>query len=353
LAADIGYIEFFKGHVNGKVQGFTKTDVTMFQAHPDKSKFFTEIWFHEMQFKEQGIIMIVNVQMHNLGLGSGYCNFGISISEPSGKIFLEENSIDPEQVFLDKEGFGITAGSNRVELKGNEYHIRYRGKAISGDFTYNIKTGSFQQGDGKVVFKQSGDYALYNFPIPWADITANVVYQGKNLKLKGVGSMNHDRQILSPFRYPSNWRAFWLYAPDATISIIRASSKDMAPRWSQRLMVAEPGKILFSSHDYQFQDLDIKPVPEKKVSCPRRFKVEAKNGDNWLRGEIRVTKIQEKQNILEKYPWVFRKLAELVVSETWVYRFWCDYTFELRLDGKTRIIRGTGTGNYISSVELQ
>ena len=353
LAADVGDIEFFKGHVNGRVQGFDKVDPAIFRAAPEKSKYYTEVWFHEMQFAEQGIIVIVNVQMHNLGLGSGYCDIGITVSDPSGNIYLERSSLDPDEVKIDPEGFGITVGPHRIELLGNTYHVKYQGKSIQGDFMYQIKTGSFQQGDGKVVFKQSGDWVMHNFPVPWADITGTLTYNGKTLKLRGAGSMNHDRQVLSPTRYMSNWRALWLYTPDATVSIVRANAQDMSGRWSQRVMVAEPGKILFSSHDYKFLDLDLKPVAGCKVPCAMRYHVEAVDGDNWLKGEIKVTRIQEKKNILEDYPAIFRKLAALVVAETWSYRYWCDCKFEFRMDGKTRTIQGTGTGNYVSSLKAQ
>jgi hypothetical protein len=46
-------------------------------------------------------------------------------------------------------------------------------------------------------------------------------------------------------------------------------------------------------------------------------------------------------------------MASLLVAETWSYRFWCDFRFELRLDGRTRTIAGAGTGNYVSSVKTK
>ena len=46
-----------------------------------------------------------------------------------------------------------------------------------------------------------------------------------------------------------------------------------------------------------------------------------------------------------------RKLAELVVSETWSYRFWAEFDFQFHQDGQTRSIKGTGTGNYVNSLK--
>jgi hypothetical protein len=347
-------VVFFQGHVNGKVSGFDRIDLSMFRAYPQSSKFYTEIWFHEMQFAEPGIIVIVDIQLHNLGFRSGYAGTFITVSDPAGNYVIDfEHTIDPAEVKIDPQGFGITAGQHRIELTGQEYHVKYRGKTIQGDFTYQPLTGSFQQGDGKQVFKKSGNFVRYNFPIPWAKITGTVTYNGKTVKLSGMGSMNHDWQILSPTRYMGDWRAAWFYTPEATVSIVRASSPDLNGEWSQRLMVAEPGKILFSSHEYKFEDLDPEPVAGGPVPCPRRYRVEAKAGEDWLKGEIKVTRIAEKKNILEDYPLLFRKLSSLLVAETWSYRFWCDFNFELRLDGQTRTIAGTGAGNYISSVKTK
>jgi len=351
LAAASVDVAFFEGQKNGKVQGFEKIDPAMFRAGPRKSKFYTEVWFHEMQFADQGLIVIVNIQMHNMGLGSGYCEAGISVSDPEGNYFYEYDSLTSKDVKIDPVGFGLTMGPHRVELVGDKYYVKYQGAKIKAELVYRIKTGSFQQGNATVTFKQSGDWVMHNFPIPWAEISGAVTYNGKTLQLKGQGSMNHDRQVLSPTRYMSDWRAVWAYTPEATVSIVRASAPDLQGKWSQRLMVAEPGKILYSSNNYSFQNLDYKPVPGFKVPCAMRYRVESIEGQDWLKGEIRVTRIQEKRNVLSDYPAWFRALAKVVVSDTLSYRFWCDFDFEFKLDGKTRAIRGTGTGNFVSSVK--
>ena len=130
LAANVGEVVFFSGHRNGKVEGFDKIDANMFRAQPKSSKYYTEIWFHEMQFADPGIIVIGNVQMHNIGLGSGYCDFATTVSDPAGVIYLDRSPIDPQEVKIDQDGFGISAGPNRIELKGNQYFIKYRGADI-------------------------------------------------------------------------------------------------------------------------------------------------------------------------------------------------------------------------------
>jgi len=349
LLAATGGVVFFNGHVNGKVTGYDKTDLAMFRAQPMKSKFYTEVWFHETQFPEQNIIVIVNIQLHNLGLKSRYAFCYLTISDPS-RYLIDISEFDPEEVKVDPQGFGITAGPHRIELRGDQYRVKYRSSKMSADLTYQIIVPSYQQGDGKVVFTESGDFVRHNFPIPWAKVTGTVTSNGKTVKVSGVGSMNHDWQVLSPTRFMSDWRANWLYSPDATVSIVRASAADLNGQWSQRLMVAEPGKILFASHNYKYQDLDPRPVPGSPVPCPMRYRVEAVAGDDWLKGEIKVTRIQEKKNVIDDMPQLFRQLAAVFVAETWSYRYFCDYKFDLRLDGKTRVISGTGAGNYVSSV---
>lgn len=347
--AAVGVV-MFRGHQNGKVSGFTKTDVNIFRAQPASSKFYTEVWFNEMQFPDEGIIVIVNVQLHNMGLKSGYAGTFMTVSDASG-YEIDYFPADPDVVKIAPQGFSVTTGPHRIWLEGGKYRVVFKGPKLSGDFTYEILAPSYQQGDGKVVYTESGDWVLHNFPIPWAKITGTITRHGKTIKVAGMGSMNHDRQVLSPTRYNSDWRAFWLYSPDATVGIVRASSGDLAPRWTQRLLVAEPGKLLFASHDYKFEDLDPKPVPGAPVPCPRRFRVEATAGPDSLKGEIRVTRIVEKKNVLSEYPAFFRALAEALVSETWSYRFWCDYKFEFTQDGKTRTITGTGTGNWVGSIK--
>ena len=349
IAAASSEVVMFRGHQNGKITGFDRTDVSMFQAQPSTSKYYTEVWFNEMQFPEENIIVIVNVQLHNMGLKNGYGTCFMTVSDPSTLEYDATNS-NPGAVKINPGGFDLTIGPNRIWLEGNRYRVVYKGNKVSGNFTYEILAPSYQQGDGKVVFTESSNYVLHNFPVPWAKITGTLTYKGKTIKVSGMGSMNHDRQILSPTKFMSDWRACWLYAPDATIGIVRASCSDLGSRWSQRLLVAEPGKLLFSSHDFKYEDLDIEPVPGSPVPFPRRFRVDAMAGDDWLKGEIRVTRIQEKKRVLDDYPAFFRKMAAIVVSDSWSYRYFCDYRFEFQQDGKTRIIAGTGTGFWNGSV---
>ena len=100
-----------------------------------------------------------------------------------------------------------------------------------------------------------------------------------------------------------------------------------------------------------FEQSDLNPVPGCNVSCPENFKIAAVHGEDWSKGGIKVTSIQEKKDIVDEFPTVLRPLASLVVSETWSYRFWMDFDFELKLDGQTRRIKGRGTGNVVDSVE--
>ncbi len=348
LAAGITY---FKGHENGRVEGFDKTDLEIFRAQPLEPRFYTEVWFHEMQFPDEDIIVIVNFQTHNLGWSRGYIDTYITYSDPTSGLLVDNIQVGPEDVKIDETGFGISAGDKRIELEGDHYRIRWHGEKIQADLTYKILVPSFQQGDGTMRFEGTDDFVKYNFPIPWAEVEGKITIEGKTHELKGWGSMNHDWQVLSPTRFMSDWRALWLYTDDATVSVVRCTAEDFKGEWVQRLMVAERRKVLFSSHDYTFEELDFKPVPGSNVPCPSRFRLEAVHGDDRIKGEIRVTGIQEKKEILGEFPSFFRQMAKLFVDETWSYRFWVDYNFEFHQEGKTRRINGRGTGNYVSSVK--
>lgn len=345
-------IEAFRGHKNGAVEGFTETNVALFKAKPLEARFYNEVWFHELQFKNEGIIVTVNVQLHNLGLSRGNGIIAITVSDAGSGLLVDQFECGPDQVKIDPQGFGISIGPNRLELKGNVYQVRFQGSKIRANFTYKITVPSFQQGDGMMRFVGSEDFVRYNLPIPSAEAEGTLSYNGKNLKLKGVASMNHDWQVLSLLRYMSNWRAMWLH-PDAngTIDITRCTSADLNGVWSQRLLVAVNGKNLFSSHQYTFQDLDPKPVPGAPLPCPSRFRLEAVAGDNWLKGELKVVRIQESVDVLANYPYLFRELAKAIVKQTWAFRGFCDFRFELRLNGQTQILQGRGTFNYVQSMK--
>jgi hypothetical protein len=351
-ASDVEAI-FFKGHANGRVTGFESTDTAFFKAQPLGSRYYTEIWFNEMQFPAENIIVIVGFQLHNLGISRRYLDTFITVSDPATGMRHDTNHYDPGKVWISDEGFSMGAESDSLELTGGVYRIRFDGKVIKGDFTYKILAPSFQQGDGRVFFPGSGDFIRHNFPIPWAKVSGHVSISGKTIELKGNASMNHDWQDLSPTRYMGEWRAFWLYSDQSTVSAVLNTSADLAPRWVKRLMVAETGKILFSSQDYSYREENFGPVPGSPIPLPRRFVIEASHGRDSLKGTVTVTGLQEQKEVLAEYPAVFRWTARLFVKETWSYRFWTDFDFELNLAGKTREIKGRGTANYVSSVRVE
>jgi len=343
----------FEGHVNGRVEGFEAIDPAAFRAEPTTERYYTELWFHEMQFVNEGLIVIVNVQLHNLGVSHGYCDSYLSVSGPDGIIHLDKDSFKPREVRIDSKGFGISWGPHRIELQGDQYRIRYRGKSIQADLTCRILAPSYRQGDGTVRFGKKEQFVTYSFPIPWAEVAGTLTREGKTTTLKGMGSMNHDRQVLSPRKYMNRWRVVWLYGTDATVSLLRCTSPDLEGRWVQRLMVAERGRVLFSSHDFLYEESDPERVAGSPIPCPRRFRIEVVHGDDGLRGGYSLTRIQEKKDVLSDYPYLFRQLAKLITKETWSYRFWADFDFEFTRDGKTRRIQGAGTANFIEPVPAE
>ncbi|MCP4681058.1 MAG: hypothetical protein GY864_01830, partial [Desulfobacterales bacterium] len=194
-------ISFYRGHENGPVAGFDKIDREMFKPLLMDDFYYTEVWFHEMQFPAEGIIVIVNLQVNNIGLKKHKWDTYITVSDPTSGTLMNRDTIGSNQAKMDREGFGITIKDHRMRLQDNKYFLKYSGKNIKADFIYHILTGSFQQGDGTLRFNDSDDFLKTNFPIPWAKITGTLTYNGKTLNLTGTGSMNHDRQVLPPSRF--------------------------------------------------------------------------------------------------------------------------------------------------------
>ena len=133
--------------------------------------------------------------------------------------------------------------------------------------------------------------------------------------------------------------------------ISSVTSKALNESWVQRLTLAEKGEIVFSSHDFKLTELDTRKVSNAKVPLPRKYKVEAIHGENKLTGEITVTNVQEKEEILKDYNPLFRELAYLIINETWSYRFWMDYELTLERKGEIKTFTGKGVGNFVDSIK--
>lgn len=343
----------FRQGENGRVKGFDKIDPSMFKAKPLNNRFFAEEWFHEFQSKDQGIMINVSFALNNLGIETGYCDTYISVSDESSGRLMDKAIYSPKDVKIDKDGFGITVGENRIELAGDEYHILYRGKQIQADLTYKILAPSFRQGEGITYFADSNDFVQSSYPISYASVSGTVTYNNKTVKVKGLGHMSHDWQVLSPLRYISRWRTLWLYSDNFALGIVRGNAEGFGEEWVERLMLAEQGKILFTSHDFKYEIQEFREVPGFDVGCPSRIVLEAKHGEDWIKGEITLKSINEQWAILEDYSPIIRKIADLVIDDAASYRYWVDCRIEYNVDGEMRKINGKGVGLFVESIKAK
>ena len=147
-------LRYYKGHVNGEFSGIQKIDPQMFSANPTNSLYYMEIWFHEFHFEEEGIILNINFQMHNLGVAKRYCDVFIMVSDKKSGLVLEKETFSPEKVEVSADGFSIEAGQNSISLVDDKYYIKCRGEKIIVDLTCDILVGSFQLGDGFVIYSK-------------------------------------------------------------------------------------------------------------------------------------------------------------------------------------------------------
>jgi hypothetical protein len=341
----------FNGHVNGRVEGFNKTDVEMFKANPKNAAFYMEEYYHGYQFAEQNIMVTIMFTINNLGTHRGNCRAIMTVADLSSGRLVDEKEYSPKEVKIDDEGFGISVGPHRFSLDGDRYRVVFAGEELKADLTYIILAPSFQHGDGMVIWK--GDMVKYTMPIPYAKAKGTLTYNGQTHEVSGYGHSSHDWQILSPLRYMKHFRTFWLYTDEYAVGVIKTSPNAKTGEWVQRLIVAKQGEILFSSHDFKLTEGEYLSVPGGVVPCPRSYAVEAVHGDASIKGEITLSDIQEKTNVLDDFSPLFKTLASVVVKEAWYYRYWADAKFEYIEDGEVKIIEGRGVGLFIDSTEAE
>ena len=119
------------------------------------------------------------------------------------------------------------------------------------------------------------------------------------------------------------------------------------------ILIISESKILFSSNNFTYQEKETTPVAGSKLLCPVRYTVRAENNRDLFEGEIKVTHLQEKKELIADLPLFIRPLAKSIMNESWLYRFWCDFNFKLNQAGETILIQGIGTGQYLGSLKNQ
>ena len=341
-------LEHFKGYSSSNKE--TKYSVaSLMQSKYMNDKRWNENYFHEAQFPELGITIFTDIIFTNSLFDKKGCKLNCIITFKDNVKYVFNKNYERDEIIAKKEGFSIKFKENFIKLNGNNYKIHIEDNNINLNLNYEICNPPHIFGDG-IITINSRNFLAFCQPIVGAYVKGDMNYQGKNIKLNGRGSVNHDYNVIAPIKTPRQWRSFWLYNDQYSIVIHTFILLDKTQ--IDRIIIYKDNKLLKSFLNTGLEIGNMICDKKTNFNYPLSYKISHKDelGDE-IHVNINLNSISDKIQIFEHLSPVVRSIVTLAVGEFYNYRFWSKADIKLKINNNSETIKINGIGNYVDAAE--
>lgn len=347
-ALSINSVEFFKGYKSDKSQNYSILSLLKSKYLEDDAK-WNENYFHEAQFPEQGITIFTNIIFSKAFIDKKGCKFNCIITFDDEANYSYDKDYSSEELTFSRKGFAISFDQNSIKLDGNNYILTINNEDINLSLNYKIINPPQIFGDG-VIAIDSKNFIAFTEPIIGAHVSGNLAYKNKNIALQGRGSVGHDYNQVTPIKNPRKYRSFWLYNDNYSVNIhsIELTNKEQI----DRISIYNNGTLLKSFLNTGLSIDDYTHDKTVNFKYPKKYTIDHKDKTgNEIKATINYRKATNRIEVFEKLSPAIRKLVTLAVGEMWIYRFWADATFSLKIDEKQENFTIKGIGSYLDTTK--
>ena len=325
------------------------TVASLLKSQYKRRPFWTETYFHEAQFPQNGITVFTHITISEFfGFESG-CKFNVIITFPDQKKYVFQKDYSFKEFILKKDPFYLKCSANYLKLKDNNYKVHLENDDIDLTLNYEIVNPPYRFGDG-IVKLDIWNFLSYSQPVSGAHITGYIKFKEKEYNLKGRGSINHDYHKIEPLKQPRYWRSFWLYNDEYSVNI-DTTIMPYSNKQIDRLVIFRNKKYFSAKINYGLKCENYQSDSKNNFQYPTNFIF---NFTDYTGKKI-TAKIQHKEftDKIKMFDYLTPFLAKIVrffVKDLWVYRFWAKAEFEILLtDGTKEVLSLYGLGNYVHS----
>ena len=306
---------------------------------------WNENYFHDAIFPENGITIFTNIIFSNSFISKKGCKFHCIITFNDGTKYVFNKDYKENEYTTSKNKFLMTFDENKIELIDNNYYLKLKDDNINLTLKYEIKNPPHRFGSG-IINIDSNNFLAFSQPIAGADVIGSIVYKDKSITLSGKGSLNHDYSVTAPLKNPLKWRSFWLYNDNYTILINTIILKDNTQ--VDRVIIYREGKILKSILNAGLKSYNYTIDKKNAFNYPQNFLINYsdKNGDNII-AQISFKEFTDKIQAFSHLSSFVHTVVSNTVGEMWVYRFWADASFKIKIGTLNETINISGIGNYV------
>jgi len=348
LFSNIAAVKQFAGYSSKSSNTNYSVTALLDSKHFNDSN-WNENYFHEAQFLSEGITIFTNIIFSNSFFDKKSCKLNSIITFKNGKKYIFNKDFEKITKNINNANFALNLDNNYVVLEGNNYKIHIEDSNINLNLNYKIVNQPHIFGDG-IVNLDSKNFLAFSQPIAGAVVSGTLKYENSEIKLIGKGSLNHDYNLLPPVKNPKKWRSFWLYDDKYTVLINTFILNDNTQ--IDRVVIYKDNKLLKSFLNCGLETKNYQIDQNTGFSYPAVFSINYKDSDqDEIKAELYYKNSTDKIKAFEQLSPVLHKIVASVVGEMWVYRFWADAEFTLKVNGNDEHIKISGLGNFVDMVK--
>jgi len=338
----------FPEQVDGPVTQPGEINLDLFQHRQWPGVFWAEYYYHHLNFPDGTMITVL------VSFSPNDVTVIFVLGKPGANAFREFQFTRYNRVVFDEKGFGFSIGPSRFRLEGRRYSIDLKLEEVKAKITYDILGPGYGYGDGMVRYPDGKSFSCYYLPIPWARAHVEAVIEGREIRLDGYGTLNHDSQVLNPIHTPLRWRVFWFFGKDHALAVTEFTShKEFGEELIQRLVFTDPEGGLFTSTRFplEWDDWAYEKTIPFRFRYPQHYQLSAEGGGAQLEVEVRLGEMILKEDLYSNLPTAFRIIAKRITGNGWVYDWWGDYTIVHNHKGRSQSYQGCGVVRWMALEE--
>jgi hypothetical protein len=261
---------------------------------------------------------------------------------PEGEVIYVTEEYPWEKVSLEKNNPTLSVGPHRwsgntqhqtLELKFPQFSAKLTFHNIAPGWTY--RDGTLQFSDKKFI-----RFYMHN---PSARVEGELSFQGKELKVTGIGYGDHSLQNAAP-NFADQWYNFHIIQPGFSAHAIICQLRKKGSPLVGMLVLFEKDKLLFGTSEIHVTHSEIQEDPASKRRFPLKWTYKGSEGPKTMKVDFQTGKLLIRIDPAGRVPGIAKPILEWLNLRPVLYEFSDEYQIEFP-DGKS--FRGEGLHEWI------
>jgi len=264
----------------------------------------------------------------------------------SGEKFEGHAEVKNDNVSANRNGVKVNIGGNRFSGNHPNYRWQTEVEGLALDLTFTAETPSLQLGQRKILFGDRGD-RYWNLTVlgPRASVKGTITANGRKIPYEGRAYFDHGWSTYKLYEFSQRWHVLRMMQDDFSFNLIEMVFREnFRPKRTQAIYITLGDKIIANSGAVKLTPTGAYKHAPSGLTLPQSYRLHYEAGGTKLTGTVRMVKLVEGLNALDRLSPLLRKVIQTLVTDPWQFRFAGEADLTLVHNGQTRKITGLTGG---------